>query len=203
MEQKKNTKDQILLTALSLFLKHGYSDVSVNKISSKAGVSKGGFYHYFKSKQELLEIIMDRFFVVYVHDILNILNSPSMSTREKIEKNFENILPSEMLTPKLPNDQAYGEDNYSLLLLEGIAKFESIKSMVRNAYRLLIDKYREMLSAAQKNGEIKKDLDCQLYSMKINALREGLYTLYLLDPRIDIAKVGKKIFESFWEEIKR
>jgi len=203
MEQKKKTKDQILLTALSLFLKQGYSDVSVNKISSKAGVSKGGFYHYFKSKQELLEIIMDRFFVVYVHDILDRLNSPSLSTREKIKKSFESILPSEELMPKLLDDQAYGEDNYSLLLLEGIAKFESIKIMVRNAYKLLIDKYREILYTAQKNGEIKEYLDCQLYSMKINALREGLYTLYLLDPRIDIAKVGKKIFESFWEEIKR
>ena len=123
MEQKKNTKDQILLTALSLFLKHGYSDVSVNKISSKAGVSKGGFYHYFKSKQELLEIIMDRFFVVYVHDILDRLNSPSLSTREKIKKSFESILPSEELMPKLLDEQTYGEDNYSLLLLEGIAKF--------------------------------------------------------------------------------
>jgi len=203
MEQKKKTKDQILLTALSLFLKQGYSDVSVNKISSKAGVSKGGFYHYFKSKQELLEIIMDRFFVVYVHDILDRLNSPSLSTREKIKKSFESILPSEELMPKLLDDQAYGEDNYSLLLLEGIAKFESIKIMVRNAYKLLIDKYREILYTAQKNGEIKEHLDCQLHSMKINALREGLYTLYLLDPEIDIAEVGMKIFESFWEEIKK
>lgn len=45
--------EQIYAAALELFSRHGYHATTVDKIIEKAGISKGAFYWYFKSKEEL------------------------------------------------------------------------------------------------------------------------------------------------------
>lgn len=54
-------KERIIDTALDLFVKKGYHGVTVDQIVTEAGTSKGGFYHNFKSKDELLYYIHDAF----------------------------------------------------------------------------------------------------------------------------------------------
>ncbi|MFJ8262157.1 TetR/AcrR family transcriptional regulator [Rummeliibacillus sp. NPDC094406] len=58
---KQSVKERILETALDLFQQKGYHGVSVDEIVEKAGTSKGGFYHNFKSKDALLYEIHDVF----------------------------------------------------------------------------------------------------------------------------------------------
>jgi AcrR family transcriptional regulator len=45
---------RILAAAVDLFADHGYDATSVSQVISRAGVAKGGFYHHFASKDELL-----------------------------------------------------------------------------------------------------------------------------------------------------
>jgi AcrR family transcriptional regulator len=45
---------RILSAAVDLFADHGYDATSVSQVISRAGVAKGGFYHHFASKDELL-----------------------------------------------------------------------------------------------------------------------------------------------------
>ena len=54
-------RDELLDTALALFLEHGYERTSVEQITTAVGVAKGTFYHYFATKQELLEQLVARF----------------------------------------------------------------------------------------------------------------------------------------------
>lgn len=57
VKSKQNTRLKILQTALELFSRNGYDKTSVQRIIDGVGVSKGAFYHYFKSKEEVLEAI--------------------------------------------------------------------------------------------------------------------------------------------------
>ncbi|HEY3633244.1 MAG TPA: TetR/AcrR family transcriptional regulator [Jatrophihabitantaceae bacterium] len=45
---------RILSAAVDLFADHGYDATSVSQVINRAGVAKGGFYHHFASKDELL-----------------------------------------------------------------------------------------------------------------------------------------------------
>ncbi len=45
-------------TALKLFAMHGYESTSVSMIAKEAGISKGLMYNYFKSKEDLLKLII-------------------------------------------------------------------------------------------------------------------------------------------------
>lgn len=52
-------KEKIILSAESLFGKQGFESTSVNAIIAHAKVSKGAFYHHFKTKEDLILAIID------------------------------------------------------------------------------------------------------------------------------------------------
>ena len=57
------SKTHILNTALTVFAEKGFAKASMNDIVRSSGLSKGGVYWHFKSKDELIAAIFDQFFV--------------------------------------------------------------------------------------------------------------------------------------------
>lgn len=55
------TRIRILDAAQSLILEHGYGGVSVDQIINSIGLTKGAFFHHFKSKSDLARQLIDRF----------------------------------------------------------------------------------------------------------------------------------------------
>lgn len=53
MNPEKDTKQKIIDTAFELFTSSSYDKVSIEEIIKNVGVSKGGLFHYFKSKYDL------------------------------------------------------------------------------------------------------------------------------------------------------
>src|SRR5215813_5351517 len=51
--QKQSAKDKILQAALSVIRSKGYAATTVDDLCSAAGVTKGAFFHHFKSKEEM------------------------------------------------------------------------------------------------------------------------------------------------------
>lgn len=52
------TKSQILLSARSLFSNFGFTATSLDDILDATGITKGAFYHYFNSKEDLCQQVM-------------------------------------------------------------------------------------------------------------------------------------------------
>jgi len=55
---KKEKKNLFIISALSVFEEKGFNNTRVKDITKKAKTSVGNFYNYFKSKEEVLEVIM-------------------------------------------------------------------------------------------------------------------------------------------------
>lgn len=68
MMNKRSIKERIVEAALDLFQQEGYHGVTVEKIVAAAKTSKGGFYHHFKSKGDLLYEIHDVFISYVLHE---------------------------------------------------------------------------------------------------------------------------------------
>jgi AcrR family transcriptional regulator len=77
-------KEKITEQAIRLFEKKGFSETSIQDIVDALGVTKGTFYYYFSSKEELLMDIHLR----YIDDILSlqekILEDEQKSCKEKL-----------------------------------------------------------------------------------------------------------------------
>ena len=55
------TKDKLMGAAQDLMLERGFTATTVDDICDKAGVTKGSFFHYFKSKDDLAKQVLGRF----------------------------------------------------------------------------------------------------------------------------------------------
>lgn len=53
-------KNEILDISEELFAKNGFDYTSTNDILNKAGIARGTLYYYFKSKEDILDSVIDR-----------------------------------------------------------------------------------------------------------------------------------------------
>jgi len=77
-------KNEIIDTAQNLFMTKGYSACSVAEIIDAIGIAKGTFYHYFKSKEEVLDAIVDKGTDMIVNRIYKVLHDDSLTYIDKI-----------------------------------------------------------------------------------------------------------------------
>lgn len=60
VKERDERRNEILDTASRLFATKGYAKSTVNDILDAIGIAKGTFYYYFKSKEDVLDGIIDR-----------------------------------------------------------------------------------------------------------------------------------------------
>ena len=70
---KEGKKEQILEAAKDVLLKKGIFKTRVEDITSYLGIAKGSFYTYFKSKDQLLEEIIDRVYEIREKELEELL----------------------------------------------------------------------------------------------------------------------------------
>jgi len=87
MARKKNPEEtvkNILSTALKLFKEKGYEQTNILDIVNTMGVSRGAFYHHFKSKEEVLFALFET--KENKAKQLEIYNNPDLTGLEKMQK---------------------------------------------------------------------------------------------------------------------
>lgn len=84
----KTRKDELLEAAGELFLKKGYRNTSVNSIVESIGVSKGTFYYYFDSKEEVVDGLVEKISKPIYQKIDQIITQDSLNAVEKLNEIF-------------------------------------------------------------------------------------------------------------------
>jgi TetR/AcrR family transcriptional regulator, transcriptional repressor for nem operon len=86
---QRDTKALILETARALILAKGYTAVGLNEILTAAGVPKGSFYHYFKSKEDFGAELMRDFLQGQEAFLRQHLTNPDINPYRRIISLFE------------------------------------------------------------------------------------------------------------------
>lgn len=172
MERKKGKKNQkrkkILDKAWELFRKNGYEETKVEDITRELGVSKGSFYTYFKTKDEVLYEILERI---------------KKENEERINKINVNQEPSKIL-----EDYVISKMNYIVKLLNNM----KISSINRNLSNSKLKNFFEELKKVSiefiKKNIVEKfnKINGNKYNLKIIsefvylAIEEFLYNEFVL-----------------------
>lgn len=82
MAKGNNTKAKIARVAWKLFQEKGYDNTTIDEIILQSGTSKGSFYHYYSSKDELLSALPEIFDAKY-EEVIQTLD-PEMDSFEKL-----------------------------------------------------------------------------------------------------------------------
>lgn len=77
---------ELLKIAEQVFATKGYNETNISDILEIAGISKGAFYHYFKSKEELLEASIDSLMDDAIDFLMPAVENTKLSAMDKFEK---------------------------------------------------------------------------------------------------------------------
>lgn len=88
-EKFANRRNEILDAAQMLIYSKGYEQMTIQDILEALRISKGAFYHYFESKQALLEAIIERTTQEGIKVLQPILEDDNLSALEKFHKFFD------------------------------------------------------------------------------------------------------------------
>ncbi len=90
LEEHTAKRNEILNTALRLVYSKGYDKMTIQDILDQLQMSKGAFYHYFESKADVLEALVERMAVEQVEShIIAIVQNPDLSALEKLQRYFD------------------------------------------------------------------------------------------------------------------
>jgi len=80
---KSTAKQKIVAAALDRMLAQGYTATTVDQICETAGVSKGSFYHFFKTKEDIALAALDKF---YVDGMAHLMSGEYVTYEDPIER---------------------------------------------------------------------------------------------------------------------
>jgi len=96
-ENLADSRQEILRTAARLFQQRGYDATSMNDVAAALKLSKGGLYHHFESKDEILFNLMDHAMTVTQERVIDPVRSvadPEERLRKLIRLQIELVLSS-------------------------------------------------------------------------------------------------------------
>ncbi|MBE9914164.1 TetR/AcrR family transcriptional regulator [Paenibacillus donghaensis] len=77
-------KEKIMKHSITLFESKGFSEASIQDIVNTLGVTKGTFYYYFSSKEELLTQIQLQYIDYMLEEQQRIIEQPDRTWKEKL-----------------------------------------------------------------------------------------------------------------------
>ncbi len=182
--RREKTRELLLTTARKLFNDIGFERTTTSKILSSSGVSKGGLYHHFASKQELMEAI-------YIQDCETIFEQ----SRKDVNANspLEYLIQTVVAWLQLVNQSALG----NILLEQGpkVLGWKKCRDIEEN-YSLL--PMIETIEKCIEKGEVKV-FSARSTAQIINAMVAEMAMIQLHDKTVssdDLTPIIRKMIEG-------
>jgi len=165
-ETKNERKALIIKHAFNVFSEKGYSNTTVDDIVKASGVSKGGIYTYFKSKEEIFLAIAEE----RLNLRKNLINtfSKDMSSSEKVRLYVQWIL-DWILDVKNILQLKFTFEFWSVT-----SRKEDIKTMATKRYNEVAEDLCLLLREGVEKGEFKADLDVEAICYIILSSTDGI-----------------------------
>ncbi|WP_051407038.1 TetR/AcrR family transcriptional regulator [Nocardia sp. CNY236] len=174
-------RDQILAAAARCFAADGFHRTSMQDVIAAAGVSPGGFYRYFRSKDEMIRAIcLDAIGVVeeLVLDALR-THQPIPELMAGLPRALAALDEADARTRLAV--QAWGE------VLRNPALSEAMTAGVTGLRTAL----RDRIAAGQRDGEIPAQLDPDACAGVLLAVVQGFILQHAWDPSVSAEGYGK------------
>ncbi|MGG1573966.1 TetR/AcrR family transcriptional regulator [Fictibacillus sp. NRS-1165] len=178
-------KEKITECSIRLFEKKGFSETSIQDIVDALGVTKGTFYYYFSSKEELLMNIHNG----YIDELLNqqerVIADEMKSSKEKL---------FEIVYALIGNIRQAGASAKVF--------FREIKNLNEERLSQIIpkrDRFRinleNLIRDGMENGELRSDLDASIVTFGILGAANWSYQWFNPEGRMSEREVAETFVE--------
>ena len=155
---KDETRAKLLAAGEAAFWEKGFHNTGIQEILAAAGVPKGSFYYYFKSKEDFGIQVVEAHARAYDNRIDPILEDPSMPPLARLRGVFEFLI-----ADFTSRDLRYG------CLIGNLSQEMADQS---DAFRVCLDEimagwhraFTTCLQEAQETGQLCKSLDAEKFA---------------------------------------
>ncbi|MFC0473463.1 TetR/AcrR family transcriptional regulator [Halalkalibacter kiskunsagensis] len=149
-------KEKIIEVSIDLFGQNGFIETSIQDIVEALGVTKGTFYYYFKSKEELLMEIHLR----YIEDLLLSQEEITNKTMTSEQKLFD------MVYMIMKHIEGHGQSARVFFREMQHLNEEHLKNIF-NKRDLFRENMKQLLYQGIKDGEFREDLNVDVVTLAI------------------------------------
>ncbi len=174
LEQRRQ---QILDAAVACFSLHGFHEATLADICERAGLSRGAVYHYFKSKEDIIDAIRERSNDEY-EPLWAILGGEGPAAELLVE--FERLAFEGMTAPGADQESRLGV----LLWAEALLNPRILKGQ-REVMAPLRESMTATVTAAQDRGEVDPTLDAAHVGHVLVGAVLGFQLQRAWDPELD------------------
>jgi AcrR family transcriptional regulator len=184
----EETQRKIVLAALELFVRKGYHGTSIADIVNKVGLTKGSLYAHFKSKGEILLLIIERYRVRYVDELIRVANEGEGNALDKLERcisfSAQFVTEQENLCVFLTflSTELTADVDFDLML----------KAVYRDYQNFISGIIRQGIN----QGLVDNETDPDLAALAFKALHDGVLHQWVLNRNLIDAKEYAKTFRS-------
>lgn len=158
-------REALLTVCVEAFNRHGYEATSMGALSRELGISKSAIYHHVSSKEEILDIALNRSLAELERVVseAEALGAPAVDELETIIRESVKVL-----TASLPYVTL-------LLRLRGNSEME-VKALQRR--REITLRIAELIRQAQADGDLRDDVDARTASRLAMGMVNSLVDWY-------------------------
>lgn len=190
-----DSREHILTISLQLFLQSSFKDVTMKEIVEKTGLSKGAFYHYFNSKEQVFEEVIrfffEDFFIEDFHGYSH--DSLAMFIRDALKAMDDKLRSAKIILQD--KDHAFNANHY-YLLFDALKMMPDFKQELMKRQKNELKAWTKIISIGRKNGEIRSDMTDEQVAKLFIYTSDGVgITLIMLEE----IKNTKKEMQIMWE----
>ena len=153
----------ILDAAITVFAREGFHTARVSDVADEAGVAYGLVYHYFDSKEEILNTLFTERWQLMLDAIVEIDKKDDLSAREKLY----------LVASFIVDSYRYEPDLMKVIIVEVTRAANSFGAVhigkIGEAYALI----RGVVEKAQQTGEFKDSIPAEFAVMAAQSMRRG------------------------------
>ncbi len=186
----EETRKKIVLAALELFVRKGYHGTSISDIMNKVGLTKGSLYAHFKSKGEILLLMIQRYKVRYLEEMIRVANEVEGNALDKLHRiiTFSARFASE-------NQNACAFLTFLTTELKADVDFEPMLKAVYRDYQKFIS---GIIRQGINQGIVDNRTDADLAALTFMALHDGVLHQWVLNSHMVDAEEYVKTFRAIF-----
>ncbi|MBN6189117.1 TetR family transcriptional regulator [Aneurinibacillus sp. BA2021] len=186
-------KDKILQQSIALFEKKGFSETSIQDIVAALGVTKGTFYYYFTSKEQILMQIHLQYIDTILEKQRQIMDHPDKTWQEKL---FDVV---HMLIHQIEPQGASARIFFRELININGAFLDEILAK-RDQFRFHL---QYLIEQGIKQGEFRDDLPADMMTFAVLGACNWSYMWFKPDGPLPDSAVARTFVEIFLHGIKK
>jgi TetR/AcrR family transcriptional regulator, fatty acid metabolism regulator protein len=169
-DAQREKRRRILRAAITVFARNGYHASKVSDVATEAGVAYGLVYHYFGSKEQLLDTIFRRTWTNMLEAVEEVERSDA-PTREQIRAIARIVLGGWQLDPDLIR-----------VLIREVARGPQLEQEI-DAIARAFDALERVVARGQAKGELRTDIEPRLAAWILYGALEEILTGWVFGTR--------------------